>query len=867
MLKPHGHRLVIAAILVSLPSFGAPEEDRWSSDGIWRATSAATQPRAELEAWIRPDRFQFVELDPQTLVNALNRAPKESGPQATASSFVMTLPMPDGTFARFDVVESPIMELALAERFPEIRTYLGRDIDDRAASVRFDWTPFGFHAQILSPAGTVYIDPLWRGDVTAYASYYKRDYHKGAGGFQCLGPTDRRATDVPSEGSIAAALTGETLRTYRLACAATGEYTAFFGGTVTDGLSAIVTAINRVNGIYETEVAVRMILVADNDLIVYTDGRSDPYTNGDGFSMLGQNQSNLNSTIGSANYDIGHVLSTGGGGIAGFAVVCRFGNKARGVTGSSNPVGDGFWVDYVAHEMGHQFGADHSFNGITGSCGGGNRWGPTAYEPGSGSTIMAYAGICGPDDLQAHSDPFFHSVSFDEIRSYTQAGSGNSCAAQTATGNSPPTVNAGPDYTIPRNTPFAVTVAESDDPDGDPLTYCWEQRDLGPGQTLSAADNGTSPILRSWNPAPDPARIIPRLPNLLSNSLPVGEKYPAVNRTMDLRVTVRDNRAGGGGVASDDMVVTVSASAGPFQVTQPNTSVSLRGFAAVKWNVANTDLPPVNAETVDVFLSTDGGMTFPTALLLGTPNDGSELVPLSSIDTTTARIKVRGSDNIFFDVSNVDFTIEPCGSVTAPSAETTPVVKNRYLTCSLDNLTGFTALRVTLVDLPVPFSSFNGQARWVGPPQSSTETQSPLTTFTAAGLQCEPYFTDWSALGTLQIYGAEIVPNAEYEIQSVACDPNDEAGFSAPLTVRTAAWGDIVEPFNPPSTTQQPDFGDVSAVVNKFKEVDGSPIKARTQLHPNLPDPSVPVDFADISACVDAFKGFPYPYPGPTDCP
>lgn len=854
----------MAVSLVPFAALGDPGSERVSPDGIWRTAAVAPQLRGGAEPWTQPDLFQYIELDADALVGALNRAPMEFTPEAIASPLTMTLPMPDGSFARFEVVESPIMEPALAAKFPEIRTYLGRGIDDRSASVRFDRTPLGFHAQILSPTGAVYIDPLWKGDTTAYGSYYKRDYRKGADGFQCLTPTERSMAPPAGEGG-AAALTGETLRTYRLACAATGEYTAFFGGTVTAGLSAIATAVNRVTGVYETEVSVRMILVANNDLIVYTNAATDPYTNNDGISMLSQNQSNLTSVIGSANYDIGHVFSTGGGGVASLGVVCLNGAKARGVTGSPGPNGDAFWIDYVAHEMGHQIGSNHCFNGTNGNCAGGNRNGSTAYEPGSGSTIMAYAGICGADDLQPHSDPYFHTVSFDEIRVFTQSGTGNSCAAQSATGNLPPTVDAGPNYTIPRNTPFTLTALSGSDPNGDPVTYCWEQRDLGAAQALSALDNGTSPILRSWNPTTNPTRTVPRLSNLLNNTLPTGEKYPAADRTMDFRVMIRDSRAGGGGSGSDNMVVTVNSSSGPFQVTYPNTAVAVSSPITVTWNVANTNLSPVNAANVDIFLSTDGGNTFPTLLAPNTLNDGSEPVTLPGVDTTTARIKVQGSGNIFFDISDTDFTIEGCPVPSTPLAEPVPVVKNRFLTCDPGGSATPMALRVTLANLPAPFTTFIGQTRWLGPPQAFTETTTPPTTFTASALQCTPYFTDWSTVGLFHIYGAEIVPGAEYDIQAVSCDPDVEANFSPSLTVYTAGWGDVIDPSHSP--TQPPNFGDISAIVNKFKGIEGAVIKARAQLHPNVPDPSVSINFADISECVNAFKGRSYPFPGPSNCP
>jgi hypothetical protein len=650
-------------------------------------------------------------VDDPMLRSILATAPLEFTP-AAANPLELALPMPDGSFDRFAVVESPIMEPGLAAQFPDIKTFRGQGLDDPTATVRFDVTPAGFRAQVLSPEGSWYIDPFYHLDTSLYLSY-SRDAMGEAPEWQCHGALDplnpsplfaapvdlaesRGAGDTQdlethqgcncglcqtaavagsASGVVTAAArpdggkmgaeplrSGTVLRTYRAAVAATGEYTAFHGGTVALGQAAIVTAMNRINGIYESELAIRMVLVANNSSLVFTNAATDPYTNNDGGAMLGQNQTTVDSIIGNANYDIGHVFSTGGGGVAFLRSVGVDNIKAGGVTGQSAPIGDPFTVDYVAHEIGHQFGGNHTFNTSASS----QRRAATAYEPGSGSTIMAYAGITPPDNLQPNSDPYFHFISLEEILAHVDVNIPN-VGTRTATGNIVPTVSAGPStYVIPTGTPFELTASGSD-ANGDTVTYSWEQRDLGAAQNLTSADNGASPLFRVWNPTTNPTRTFPRLSNLVNNTLPVGEKLPSVARAqMKFRVTARDNRSGGGGINWADNFVQVVNTGAPFVVTSPNTAVSWAGLSSqsVTWNVAGTTAAPISTANVNIRLSTDGGFTYPTLLASNVPNDGTETINVPNISTTQARIRVEGAGNIFFDISNANFSITP--TVVAP---------------------------------------------------------------------------------------------------------------------------------------------------------------------------------------------------------
>jgi len=599
------------------------------------------------------------------------------------------LPLPDGGYGRFLVLESPIMEPGLAAKFPQIKTYLVQGLDDPTASGRLDWTPAGFRGSVLSSKGSFFIDPYWQNSDAVSISYYTSQAGE-AKDFRC-GVKGSSQRTLSASRSSSARPTGATLRIYRLALAATGEYTAAVSGTmpgtVGQALAAMVTTINRVNSVYERDFSIRLNLINGTINLIYTDPTTDPYTDDNSQILINENQANVDLVIGDSNYDIGHVFGTAGGdligdGLAGKGVVCRTGQKASGVTGRSSPVGDAYNIDFVAHEMGHQFGGNHTFNGTSGGAAGPGRVNSnTAHEPGSGSTIMAYAGICAPQDLQSNSDDYFHVASYGEIDTYTSTSPGNGAFSSASTGNLPPTISplSINIISIPAQTPFALT-ASATDANGDTLTYCWEEFDLGPVQNpiASPRDNGSSPIFRSYNPTTSPTRVFPSLRYILGNAnIPpatyssngktyaTGEFLPTTTRTMNFRVTVRDNAAGGGGVNWASMRVASLASAGPFAIASFNTAdrLVIGSTRTITWSVNNTGAgTTINCANVKISLSLDGGQTFPVVIAASVPNTGSYSFVVPNNATTLGRIKVEAVGNIFFDINNANFIIQVAGA-------------------------------------------------------------------------------------------------------------------------------------------------------------------------------------------------------------
>ncbi|RAR50477.1 reprolysin-like metallopeptidase [Flavobacterium lacus] len=684
-------KLLTIALLSSVCFLNAQEKSNF-----WKA-SALKSNAILLESKTALPQNKVFELDVAGITAVLSSAPNRFA--QTKNGKVISFPNENGEAERFSVYENSIMAPELAANYPEIKSYIGIGIDNPTSTVYFSISPLGFQSmQLNAGKSAVFIEPLTE-DLTTYSVYKKADKVKHFSPFEC-GVIDAVNEQVDPY-ALRPNADDSTLRTFRLAVSTTGEYTAYFGGTKAQALAAINATMTRVNGVFEKDFAIRMVLIANNDLVIYTNASTDPYTT----SYNSQVQSTLTSVIGEANYDVGHlfVRASNNGNAGCIGCVCVNGSKGSAFTAATIPTGDLFDIDYVAHEIGHQFGANHTFSFSNEGTG-------ANMEPGSGSTIMGYAGITN-QDVQPNSDAYFHAFSIQQVTNNVK---NKTCQTNTATGNAVPTANAGLDYTIPRSTPFMLT-GSGTDANGDALTFNWEQFDNAASTATGAssaasATRTTGPTFRSYNSSTSPVRYFPRIQSILTGATTTAgteitvEALPSVARTMNFRLTVRDNRAGGSANNSDDMIVTVNGTAGPFTVTSPNTAVSYAGGSSqtVTWNVAGTTANNVNCANVDILISTDGGNTWST-LLTATPNDGSQAVTMPNVSSSTCRIMVKGNNHIFFDVSNANFTLTSAvADTTAPTAPTnltasgtTQTSTNLSWTASTDNVgvTGYDVYR------------------------------------------------------------------------------------------------------------------------------------------------------------------------------
>ena len=556
----------------------------------------------------------------------------------------------------FNIMEYAVMHPELQEKYPNIRSYVGYGLKNPSTVIYFSLSPEGLHTMTLSAdKNTEFINPYTTDG--AYEVFSRSAIPIAQNFFECGviddGLSNRPVVDMHVQAARNA--NDGMRRTFRLAIGTSIEYTNFHGGTVASALAAINTTMTRVNAIYDRELSLRMVLVANNDLLISTTGNSI-FSNGEKIST---NTGIINGLIGVGNYDIGHSFTTGSGGSAYLSSVCA-NSKGAGTTGLSSPTGDPFAIDYVSHEMGHQFGATHTFNGTSGNCSGGNRSSATAYEPGSGSTIMSYAGICSPQNVENNSSDYFHQASLLQI--WTNITAGNStCGVLTATGNAAPTANAGASYHIPIATPYKLTGASTDVDGIEAHTYAWEQYDLGPAGTPKPTTE-FGPMVRSYHGTKNPLRYVPRLQDVVADGgiSSKWEKLPSLERVLNFVLTVRDNDIRGGQTAVDEMSITTVATAGSFKVTSQTSNVTweVGSNKMVTWDVADTHVAPVNAPTVNIKLSIDGGVTFPYMLAANVPNDGSHQVsvPVGTV-SNKARIMVESVGNIFYNVNTSDFKI------------------------------------------------------------------------------------------------------------------------------------------------------------------------------------------------------------------
>lgn len=626
----------------------------YGQSSLWvKASNERVSALPKMDRATIPNEYDLYALNFEALKNQLQNAPLDSS--TTKSNVVIAFPNSNGQIQNYRIYEAPVMEKGLSDKFPEIKSYSGKGVDDASASIRFSTTLFGLHVMSLSgKSGTFYIDTYTK-DLNYYIVYNKKSIHKQENKFNCLVQDETAFVDANTNNLQERLVNDGTFRQYRLAMACTIEYAAFHvaaaglnSGTLAQKkaavLSAMVVTMTRVNGLYERDMSLRMNLVANNDIIIFI--TSDNFTNNNANALINESQTVIDGAIGTANYDIGHTVSTGGGGLAGLGVPCSS-SKARGITGSDSPVGDPYDIDYVAHEMGHQFGATHTFNN---SCGG-NISTTTSVEPGSGTTIMGYAGICAPD-IQGNSDAHFHAVSIAQMTSFVV--NNGTCSGNTLNGNTAPVVDAGLNYVIPNGTAF-ILKGSATDANGDALTYCWEQTNTQVSTQPPLATSSTGPNFRSLPPSTSPNRYMPSFADVLNGNLtPTWEVVPSVARTMSFALTVRDNRMPNGGQTNRDNMNVVFANVGPFKITSPNVenvSWNQGSTQTITWDVAGTTANGINTSNVNILLSTDGGVTFPTVLAANTLNDGSESVTLPFVASTTCRIMIEAVGNIFYTVS------------------------------------------------------------------------------------------------------------------------------------------------------------------------------------------------------------------------
>lgn len=654
-----------------------------------------------------PTSYSLYTFSLTDLKSRLAVAPNEDFENLNASTVFVTFPFEDGHVEDFKIRRVQYLHKDLNALYPEIQSYIGVSKQNPLNKIHISLSQDNFYG-VITGEKTIYLDPYKRGTSDFVMIYNRKHFNKATDDdFSCNYIDEENKEEVVQFGTkqVQRNIIDGRYRTYEIAIACTSDYSAYHGNTIAGVLAAMNTTMTRVNSVFERDMGLRFQIVPSNNRLIYINGFNidatpdpDPYDNYSGTQMLAANTGNISGLITAAAYDIGHVFSTGGGGIAGTGPCGA--NKGSGVTGIVTPEFDPFDIDYVAHEIGHQFSAGHTYYN---PCFGSKV--TDDYEPGSASTILGYAGICAPN-VQANSDGYFHARSIAQM---TTAVNSHTCETETAYTNVEPTANAGSDYTIPRSTPFVLNGNLSTDPTaGDVLTYCWEQYDIADGGVQPPVSTNTAgPVFRSFFPTSNPERVFPNMEAIIANQTPTWEVLPSVARTLNFRLTVRDNNAQVGQTNSDNVIITVNTT-GPFVVNSPNlgTEVWYAGETrTVTWAVNSTNTLSAN---VNIKLSLDGGFTYPITLLANTANDGNQTITVPNNITKRARIKIEAATNIFFDISNQDFEIKAGTFEFVLATTNIPVCKpnNGSLTFDYAKAPNFNELVTFSIDnLPVGMSA------------------------------------------------------------------------------------------------------------------------------------------------------------------
>lgn len=642
---------------------------------------------------------------------------------AKGNTAAVYLPVSAHETSQFRVRESKVLAPGLARKYPGIRTFRGVDLEDPSRVMHFTVTSKGVHAVMSNARNNSYLFIEKAGDEPVYAVYSRKVLDTETQDFLCkTNPSFQKTKAAGKSPGTQKLVDDQVLRTYRIAVSASGEYTQYHGGTVTDALTAITNTLVTVNAVFETDLAVTLQLIAGTDAVIYTDASKDPY----GGNLNTEVQNTLSNIIGEEDYDVGHLFHQGeNAGNAGFiGSVCKDNQKGSAYSSALDPVGPVFNLDFVAHELGHQFGANHTWSFESEGT-------LVQAEPGSGSTIMGYAGIVPGNNVAPNGDDYFHYYSILQIQEYLAT---VNCGELTTLDNNPPVIVPLPDYVIPASTAFVLTANASDPDAGDLLTYAWEQIDNGvvTADTFGP-ENPSGANFRSRPPSVLPTRYFPQLKEIIEGNLTqtdptvssAWETVSTIERDLNFALTVRDNNSEGGQVAADLLNIQVVGNAGPFRVTsqQDGSAVASGTVQTITWDVAGTNQGVVNTQEVELYLSVDGGLSFPILLEDATPNDGEAEIQVPGVTTSSARIMVKAKENIFLAINDTNFSITQSPVVLEfPELEyTTCIPDDLDITFIYETFGGFNEESTFSV------SGLPGGASAIFTPATATMDETPVT--------------------------------------------------------------------------------------------------------------------------------------------